>query len=192
MQYLRALACAAALVGLTSQSGEAAPNSVDVLMETSAGKIVVRLDTAHAPRTSANFLRYVDGGRFNGASFYRNVTRATAPTAPFEVIQGGLDPQAPDPSTQPIVLEPTSITGIRNDDGTIAMARTSDPNSATTEFFIDLGNARYLDATGPLAPGYAAFGRVVRGMEVVRRIHRGETNGDRLVPAVRITRMSRL
>lgn len=192
MQMRSIVLASAVLAALSLGRADAAPGSVDVAMETTLGTIVVRLDTAHAPRTAANFLRYVDGGRFNGASFYRNVTRATSPGAPFEVIQGGLDPHAEDASTQPIALEPTSATGLHNDDGAIAMARTSDPNSATTEFFIDLGNARYLDATGPLAPGYAAFGRVVRGMDIVRRIHRGRTEGDRLAPAVRITRMHRV
>jgi len=194
VRTLALVACSALALApaqAAAPAGSTAAKFVDVAMETSAGTITVRLDTAHAPRTAGNFLRNVDAKRFDGASFYRNVTRATSPGAPFEVIQGGLGPTG-DASARPIALEPTSTTGLHNDDGAIAMARTSEPNSATTEFFLDVGDARYLDATGPLAPGYAAFGRVVRGMETVRRIHRGRTDGDRLTPPVRIIRMHRL
>jgi peptidyl-prolyl cis-trans isomerase A (cyclophilin A) len=178
------------LVALLAAPAHAATKR-DVAIATSAGTIVVRLEPNRAPGTTANFLHYVDTHAYDGASFYRVVNRANEPSAPFEVIQGGINPHGPS-LAQPIPLEPTTSTKLHNDDGTIAMARTSDPNSATTEFFIDIGNARYLDAGGPLGPGYAAFGRVVRGMDVVRRIFRSPSQGEALTPAVTIVRMRRV
>ncbi len=169
----------------------ASPGPVDVAIRTSDGTIVVRLDLAHAPITARNFLHYVDTGAYNhGASFYRTVAKANEPQVPFEVIQGGFKQPAPD--FKPIPLEPTSTTKLHNDDGEIAMARTSDPDTATTEFFICIGNARYLDAGGPLGPGYAAFGKVIRGMDVVHRIHHAAASGEALVAPVTILSMKRV
>ena len=145
---------------------------VDVAIQTSAGTIVVRLERARAPVTVSNFLHYVDLGTYNGTTFYRTVRRANEPQSKIEVIQGGLNLQTANPMIRPIALEPTNKTGLHNTDGTIAMARTSDPNSASTEFFIDIGDDRFLDAGGTLGPGYAAFGKVIRGMDVVHKIHR--------------------
>ncbi len=150
----------------------------------------MRLDPAHAPRTSANFLHYVDTHAYDGASFYRVVTKRTQPSAPFEVIQGGNQKRGV--TGTPIALEPTSRTGLHNDDGTIAMARLTAPDTASSEFFIDIGNARYLDDGGPLAPGYAAFGRVVRGMYVVHEIFDAPADGDALTPPVAIESMRRV
>ena len=166
--------------------------SVDVAIQTSAGTIVVRLDAAHAPRTTANFLHYVDLGTYNGTTFYRAVSRANEPSSKIEVIQGGLNPQGPNPMIRPIELEPTNKTGLHNTDGTIAMARTSDPNSASTEFFLCIGDNRFLDAGGPLDPGYAAFGKVIRGANVVRAIQPAHANGEMLAPPIRIVKMTRL
>ena len=150
-------------------------------------------DTARAPVTTKNFLRYVDQGTYNGTTFYRTVRRATEPQSKIEVIQGGLNPQTANPMIQPIPLEPTSKTGLHNTDGTIAMARTADPNSASTEFFIDIGDDRFLDAGGPPGPGYAAFGKVIRGMDVVRKIHRAPVGTgagiESLNPPIRIIKM---
>lgn len=188
MKYLLAACAALALFG----AAPAHRSTVDVAIVTSSGTIVVRLAVTKAPETSRNFLHNVDTGAYDGTSFYRNVTRATQPQAPFEVIQGGKGAEARDALAQPIRLEPTTKTGLHNTDGTIAMARTSDPDSATTEFFLDVGDARYLDAGGPLGPGYAAFGRVIRGIDVVRKIHGSPTQDDRLTPPVRIIRMRRL
>ncbi len=165
---------------------------VDVAIVTTSGTIVVRLDAAKAPRTARNFLRYVASGAYNGSSFYRNVTRANEPQAPFEVIQGGLGAQSHAAMLAPLALEPTTVTGLHNVGGSIAMARTADPDSATTEFFLDIGDARYLDAGGPLGPGYAAFGHVVRGMDVVLKIHRAPTQVEQLTPPIRIVRMRRI
>ena len=181
------LAVAVALLG-------AAPRAVapaDVAIRTTAGTFVVRLDPAHAPLTVRNFLHYVDTHAYDGTTFYRTVRKANEPQARIEVIQGGLNPQTENPMIRPIALEPTSKTGLRNVDGTIAMARSADPNSATTEFFIDIGDDRFLDAGGPLGPGYAAFGKVIRGMDVVRKIHTASANGESLTPPVRILSITR-
>src|ERR1700736_689552 len=108
--------------------------------------MVVRLDVAAAPVTTKNFLHYVDAGTYNGATFYRTVRRSSEPQARIEVIQGGLNLQVANPMIKPIPLEPTSKTHLHNTDGTLAMARMADPNSASTEFFIDIGDDRFLDA----------------------------------------------
>jgi len=168
------------------------PTGNDVAIQTTVGTIVVRLDPVHAPNTTKNFLHYVDVGTYDGAMFYRSVSKAREPQSNIEVIQGGLNPQLPNPMIRPIPLEPTSKTGLHNVDGTIAMARTSDPNSATTEFFIDIGNDAFLDAGGATGPGYAAFGKVIRGMDVVRKIQRANAHGELLSPPVTIVKISRL
>lgn len=186
--------CAAAILAAAGSSSAAtrAAAPVEVAIQTSLGTIVVRLDAAHAPRTTANFLHYVDAGTYNGTTFYRTVSKANEPQSKIEVIQGGLNLQAPNPMIRPIALEPTSKTGLHNTDGTIAMARTADPNSASTEFFLCIGDNRFLDAGGPLGPGYAAFGKVIRGADVVRTIQRAHATGEMLAPPIRIVKMTRL
>ncbi len=184
--------CAAAVLAPPASSYAAARAAapVDVAIHTSMGTIVVRLDPARAPATTANFLHYVDVGTYDGATFYRTVIRGAG--SQIGVIQGGLNPQGANPMIHPIPLEPTNKTGLHNTDGTISMARTADPNSATTEFFLSIGDNRYLDAGGPTGPGYAVFGKVVRGADVVRKIQRLHANGEMLAPPVRIVKMTRL
>ncbi len=192
MRFVMLLALCTAAVLAPSAASYAATRAavpVDVAIETSRGTIVVRLDRAHAPATTANFLHYVDLGTYNGTTFYRTVSRTAGK---IEVIQGGLNPQGPNPMIHPIPLEPTSKTGLHNIDGTISMARTGDPDSATTEFFLSIGDNRYLDAGGPTGPGYAVFGKVIRGADVVRKIQRLHANGELLDPPVRIVKMTRL
>lgn len=145
------------------------PPPVRVRLETSEGAIVVELATAQAPVTTANFLRYVESKRFDGASFYR-VSRA--PGAPqYGMIQGGLNGD-PKRLMKPIAHEPTTRTGLSHKDGTISMGRWA-PGTATAEFFIMVGDAPEFDAD-PKAKGdnagFAAFGQVVEGMDVVRTI----------------------
>ena len=181
-----------ALFAATPLAASAGSATTDVAIRTSLGTIVVRVDARRAPVTVANFLHYVDTHAYDHATFYRTVLRATEPRASIEVIQGGLNPQAPNPMIHPIPLEPTSKTGLHNVDGTIAMARTADPNSATTEFFIDVGDDRFLDAGGPLGPGYAAFGKVIRGMDVVHKIHTAAASGEMLTPPIRIISVTRV
>ena len=136
-----------------------------VAIRTSEGTIVVELEAKRAPITSANFLHYVDAHRFDGTTFYR---AARAHSDPHKgLIQGGVDHDMPK-TFLPIRHEPTSQTGIRHLDGTLSMAR-NDPGSAMGDFFITIGPAQGLDAA-PGYPGYAAFGHVVGGMDVARRI----------------------
>ncbi|HTJ27940.1 MAG TPA: peptidylprolyl isomerase [Candidatus Limnocylindria bacterium] len=187
-RLLRFLAPAAAALLLAAAPH---PRTVDVAIQTTQGTIVVRLDAAHAPITTANFLHYVDTKAYDDTSFYRTVSRAHEPQASIQVIQGGLNANAGG-MLRPIPLEPTSKTGLHNTDGVISMARTSDPNSATTEFFICVGDDRFLDAGGPTGPGYAAFGKVVRGMNVVHRIIADPAAGESLTPPVRIVRITRV
>jgi peptidyl-prolyl cis-trans isomerase A (cyclophilin A) len=140
-----------------------------VRLETEMGPIVLALDARHAPITTANFLAYVDQGKFDGIVFYRASRTRGAPGQGF--IQGGIRRDAVR-TLLPIEHEPTSRTGLTHGDATISMARTR-PGSATGDFFITSGAQRSMDA-GRGRPadnlGYAAFGRVVEGMDVVRRI----------------------
>jgi peptidyl-prolyl cis-trans isomerase A (cyclophilin A) len=148
---------------------------VRVRLETDAGPIVLELDHRHAPITTENFIRYVDNHRFDGTVFYR--TSHTPHDAQHGFIQGGIRHNYR-LLYPPIPLEPTSRTGLLHRDGTISMARTT-PDSAMGDFVISIGAQPGMDA-GPRAPGdhlgYATFGRVVEGMDVVRRIHAAPTD----------------
>lgn len=146
---------------------------VRVRLETSAGPIVVALDTRRAPATTANFLAYVDDGRFDGATFYRSARSKRTPGAGF--IQGGIRTDARR-ILPPFPLEPTTKTGIRHLDATISMARGATPEAAGGNFFITAGPAPAMDAR-PGYPGYAAFGRVIGGMATVKRILAVPTGG---------------
>jgi len=142
------------------------PALVHVLLTTAAGPITLALEKERAPVTTANFLHYVDSKRLDGMSFYR----AMAYGADGGLVQGGVrDPKKVYP---PIAHEPTSQTGLRHVDGTLSMARGA-PGSAAADFFITLGPIPALDAD-PALPGdnlgFAAFGHVVEGMDVVRKI----------------------
>jgi peptidyl-prolyl cis-trans isomerase A (cyclophilin A) len=146
---------------------------VRVRMDTSEGPIVVALDARHAPKTTANFLAYVDDGRFDGTTFYRASRRKSDPK--LGMIQGGIGTDARR-SLPPVAHESTAMTGIHHLDGTISMARGGDPGTAMGNFFITLGPTRHMDADGSY-PGYAAFGHVVAGMDTVRRILAKPTGG---------------
>ncbi|RJF90849.1 peptidylprolyl isomerase [Sphingomonas cavernae] len=136
--------------------------TVRVSLETGAGAIVLELEKERAPITTANFLRYVDQKKFDGATFYRAMKAGSA-----GLIQGGAKNALP-----PIAHEPTTVTRLQHVEGTISMARYA-PGTATGDFFITVGGMPSLDAN-PAAPGdnqgFAAFGRVVEGMDVVRKI----------------------
>lgn len=138
-------------------------------VQTDRGLIVLKLAADRAPITVANFLRYVDTGRFDRSTFYRASRAPGAPTV--GLIEGGLQ-NDPARLLPPIPHESTLATGLAHKDGTISMARGA-LDSATADFFICSGPAKYLDAN-PGAPGdnagYAAFGEVVEGMDVVRTI----------------------
>ena len=150
------------------------PKPVRVLIETELGRIELEIDTAKAPATAANFLRYVDAGRYDGGRFHRTVTLGNQPQSPvkIEVIQAGVAPEREKEDFPAIALERTRDTGLRHQDGTLSMARDG-PDTATSDFFICIGDQPELDFGGKRNPdgqGFAAFGRVVKGMDVVRKI----------------------
>jgi peptidyl-prolyl cis-trans isomerase A (cyclophilin A) len=166
---------------------------VRVALETELGRIVVELDTKRAPVTSANFLKYVDSGAYDKGFFHRTVTLSNQPTdiIRIEVVQASA---AAGEGGTPIPLERTSVTGLRHVDGAVSMARTA-PDSATSDFFICIGPQPELDFGGKRNPdgqGFAAFGRVLEGMDVVRRIQRSKASGQNLTPPISIRRASRL
>ncbi|MDH4125553.1 MAG: peptidylprolyl isomerase [Gammaproteobacteria bacterium] len=159
----------AALAACTGKPAQA----VRVLLETSLGDIELELYPAAAPLTVANFLRLVDGGYLDGGSFYRTVSPENDNgSPPISVIQGGLgDAESP---FAPIAHETTGVTGLVHRDGSISMAR-AEVGTASTEFFICIGDQPALDFGGTRnadGQGFAVFGRVVAGMEVVHAIHR--------------------
>ena len=169
-------------------------STVDVAIQTSIGTIVVRLDAAHAPQTTKNFLRYVDANTYKGATFYRAVRKDNPEyQADIAVIQGGVAPQRKSDVFPPIQIEPTTQTGLHNDAGTIAMARGNDPDTATSEFFISTVDNRGLDANRfPDGKGYAVFGKVIAGMDVVRKILNSPELRDQLQPAIPIVAVTRV
>jgi peptidyl-prolyl cis-trans isomerase B (cyclophilin B) len=159
----RVLAALAALAIMGSMSASAADNP-RVKLTTNYGAIVVELYPDKAPGTVKNFLQYVKSGHYDGTIFHR-VIRG------FMIQGGGMEPGLKDkPSRDPIKNEADN--GLRNDAGTIAMARTSDPHSATDQFFINVADNDFLNHSARNARGwgYAVFGKVVEGMDVVRKI----------------------
>lgn len=145
-----------------------------VKMSTTLGDIVVELDSAKAPKTVENFVQYVKAGHYNGTVFHRVIDN-------FMIQGGGMTSDLKEkPTRMPIPLE--SRNGLNNDRGTIAMARTSDPNSATAQFFINVKDNGFLNAAQSNdGNGYAVFGKVVAGMDVVDKIRVVQT-GPRNVP----------
>lgn len=144
-----------------------------VRVVTSEGPITLALDARRAPKTTANFMAYVDDGRLDGTTFYRAARRKSATGLGY--IQGGIRTDARR-SLPPIAHEPTDQTGIRHLDGVISMARGGAPGSAMGNFFIMAGPNPALDARDG-RPGYAAFGKVISGMDTVRRILAQPTGG---------------
>lgn len=144
---------------------------VRVVLTTAEGPITVELYPDKAPISVANFLRYVDAKRYDGASFYRASRPAGATSADYGLLQGGVRDDAAK-MFPPIKHEPTTQTSLSHTDGTISFGRFA-PGTATSDFFICVGDQSYLDAN-PKASGdnlgFAAFGRVVEGMEVVKKI----------------------
>ena len=160
------LAFAFALPATAQRADRASPGYVRVRLETGAGPIVLALDARRAPKTTANFMKYVDDGRFDGVSFYRSARSKNSPQ--FGFIQSGIRTDARR-FLDPVEHESTAKTGIKHLDMTISMARMGDPGSANGNFFITVGAIPSMDAR-PGFPGYAAFGRVVGGQATVKRI----------------------
>jgi len=153
----------ALLVAATALSASGTALAQKVRFSTTAGDIVVELDAAKAPKSVANFLQYVQTGHYDGTIFHRVI-------ANFMIQGGGMTADMKEKETRrPIPLE--SRNGLTNQRGTIAMARTSDPNSATAQFFINVKDNDFLNqAQSKDGNGYAVFGKVIEGMDVVDKI----------------------
>jgi peptidyl-prolyl cis-trans isomerase A (cyclophilin A) len=195
------LALVAFVAVTTSVQAQSGPR---VLVRTELGDIVLELDEKRAPITTANFLKYVDAGHYDGGVFHRTVRMDNQPesTVKIEVIQAGVADDKVKQGFPPISLERTTVTGIVHKDGAVSMAR-STPDSATSGWFITINDQPSLDFGGPRNPdgqGFAAFGRVVSGMEIVRKIQAApaSTNmssnaeAQRLTPPIRILKVSRM
>jgi peptidyl-prolyl cis-trans isomerase A (cyclophilin A) len=197
-------ACLAVLLTLAPVALAAAPKKdakpeqarpVRVVLQTEKGELELELDEARAPTTVRNFLAYVDAGLYEGGVFHRTVKPDNQPNSPvkIEVIQGGINPARQAEERAPIPLERTSVTGLKHKDGTLSMARAA-PDSARSDFFICIGDQPELDEGGKRNPdgqGFAAFGRVVKGMDVVRAIQQAPAEGQKLTPPVKIQRAAR-
>ena len=161
-----------------------------VLIKTELGDITLELYTDKAPVTANNFLQYTRENRLKEATFYRTVTMDNQPDndIKIEVIQGGLFEDNHPKALSPIKHETTELTGILHKDGVISMAR-NEPGTATCEFFICIGDQPSLDYGGKRNPdgqGFATFGKVIKGMDVVHKIHESKADGQWLEPRIEI------
>jgi peptidyl-prolyl cis-trans isomerase A (cyclophilin A) len=176
-----------------AQSDTGAPR---VVVQTELGDIEIEVDSARAPGTAANFLKYVDLKHYDGGTFHRTVKMDNQPDnqVKIEVIQAGVNPDRAKEGFPPIALERTNKTGLLHKDGAVSMAR-STADSATSGFFICINDQPSLDFGGQRnadGQGFAAFGRVVRGMDVVRRIQQASnTDAQRLTPPIKIIAVTR-
>lgn len=164
-----------------------------VIIETELGEITAEIEVKRAPITAANFLKYVDAKLYDGGRFHRTVKPDNQPNnaVKIEVIQASRRQNTP--AFPPIPLERTSVTGVTHVSGTLSMAR-SGPDTATSDFSIMIGDQHELDFGGKRNPdgqGFAAFGRVVSGMDVVKRIQSAPASEQRLTPAIGIVRIRR-
>lgn len=180
--------CLLIFLGLKAQNPQ-------ILIKTELGDISIEVYTDKALITAANFLRYVDENRVEGATFYRVVTLDNQPNSDvkIEVIQGGLSSGKGAKRLKSIPHETTDKTGILHKDGAISMARNK-PGTASSEFFICVGDQPELDFGGKRNPdgqGFAAFGKVVKGMDVVRKIQQQPVNGQRLITRIKIITITR-
>jgi enterochelin esterase family protein len=169
--------------------------AVRVLLQTEKGDIEVELDAGRAPVTVDNFLRYVDAGFYDDGRFHRTVKPDNQPDnkIKIEVIQGGINAAKAKEEWPPIKLERTRDTKLQHKDGTISMARDG-PDTATSDFFFCIGDQPELDFGGKRNPdgqGFAAFGKVVKGMDVVRQIQAAPEKGQTLSPAIKILKVTR-
>lgn len=158
-----------ALMLLAMLSTSAAAANPQVVVDTNRGSFIIELYPEKAPKTVANFMQYVNSGFYKNTIFHRVINR-------FMIQGGGFTADMSEKNTgAPIINE--AANGLKNDIGTIAMARTSDPNSATAQFFINLENNQFLNyqSPDPELIGYCVFGRVLKGMDVVREIASSRT-----------------
>ncbi len=185
MQYQLLLACIILMMACQS------PENNRYTIETDAGDIVIEVYPDQAPATVSNFLRYIDRADFTGASFYRAVRLDNQPTdqVKIEVVQGGFCSEELD--LPPIAHEITAETGILHKDGVVSMARVA-PGSASSAFFICINDQPALDYGGKRNPdgqGFAAFGKVIEGMDVVKNIQQKPTDGQMLKEKITIHRI---
>ena len=201
-RFTRALWALAIIAGIAMPAAaqELKDGEVAVRIETALGNIDLAIDTRRAPITAANFLKYVDGRFYDGGRFHRatrpdNYTPSPPDKPAMEIIQGGINSARRGESFPAIPLERTSITGLKHVVGTVSMARTPAADSARSDFFICLDDQPSLDFGGKRfddGQGGGAFGRVLKGMEVVRRIQQQPVQKQSLTPPVTITRASRI
>ena len=181
------------------QEAERTPSEIRVVFVTSLGDIEIAVDAGRAPISAKNFLKYVDGGFYDGGQFHRTVTLDpdnqpdNEVEVKIEVIQASMNTEREAEEFAPIELERTSETGLLHKDGAVSMARLG-PDTATHHIFICVGDQPSLDFGGERNPdgqGFAAFGKVVRGMDVVRAIHVQPNEAQTLTPPVKILRARR-
>lgn len=172
-----------------------AQDIVQCKISTSLGDIEIELYAKRAPVTVSNFLKYVDADLYKNSSFYRVCTpeNEASRDIKIQVIQGGGVGRGN--SFDPIRLETTKETGINHENGTLSMARTAEPHSATSHFFICIDQQPELNFGGKRNPdgqGFAAFGKVTKGMDIVRQIQEGENTRQRLKKPIAIFSIERL
>ncbi len=192
---LRKVGWAGALLAALSCAAEKKDGPVHVVLQTELGEIEVELEAGKAPATVANFLKYVDGKFYDGGVFHRTVRADNQPRDKVRigVVQAGIDPKREKDEFPPIRLERTRDTKLAHKGGTISMARDG-PDTATSDFFICVGDQPELDFGGKRNPdgqGFAAFGRVVRGLDVVKKIQAAPADGQKLTPPVKILKARR-
>jgi len=199
VKSMRLIACVCLTMLLclitASAQGKSGEGKVRVLIQTEAGEIEVEIYPAKAPITVANFLKYVGGGFYEGGVFHRTVRPDNQPNnnVKIEVIQAGVNPEKKDRGFEPVKLERTNQTGLKHVNGAVSMAR-SGPDTATSDFFICIGDQPELDYGGKRNPdgqGFAAFGLVTRGMDVAKKIQQSPADGQKLTPPVRILKIKR-
>lgn len=169
--------------------------TVKVVLQTEAGEFEVAVDTARAPLTASNFLKYVDAGYYDGGIFHRTVRMDNQPGKKvlIEVVQASAE-KSHDSQFGKIPLERTNKTGLKHIDGAISMAR-DEADTATSDFFVCIHDQPELDFGGKRNPdgqGFAAFGKVVRGMDVIRKIQQSPSEGQKLTPPIRIISAKRV
>jgi peptidyl-prolyl cis-trans isomerase A (cyclophilin A) len=189
-----AVACLAVVFLCGAVSGR--NQAVRIIIETELGDIEAEIDVVRAPATAANFLKYVDGGFYADGRFHRTVKPDTQPNnaVKIKVIQASINRARSREGFPPIPLERTSVTGLSHKDGTLSMAR-SGPDTATSDFSICIGDQPSLDfggARNPDGQGFAAFGRVIKGVDVVRKIQAAPASEQKLTMPIRIISIRRV